>query len=91
MPAYDFMCQKCKRTDELIYRMQDKPKSVKCNCGGDMISIPARINIQAIEPTWLNDEVRGSLQTEKEAKENPITNRDEYNKYLKDNDLVAVS
>lgn len=33
MPLYEFHCAKCGTTSDRLFRMNDRPKTVKCNCG----------------------------------------------------------
>lgn len=92
MPVYVYRCNDCGAELECYYRMNDKPRQTLCtDCGAAAISIPVIGGIQGEEPAWLDDEVRNVLQTDDQLKKSPITCRTEYNKYLKDNDIVPIN
>ena len=90
MPTYVYLCSKCNKKKEAVYRMKDKPQTIPCDCGEAMISVPCCSAIQGDEPVWLNNDVRMAIQGEKEMRTHPITSRTEYNKALKDKGLIAA-
>jgi putative FmdB family regulatory protein len=46
MPRYDYECKKCKSVQEFIFRVREKPLSVRCPvCGFFMKSIISKVNI----------------------------------------------
>lgn len=44
MPAYDFFCDKCKKTEEQILPMSQYNSIIKCDCGGKQHRIFAKAN-----------------------------------------------
>jgi len=93
MPLYDFECIECNHVQEKIYKTDDCPDMIPCsNCkviseiNGHNISIAKKIiahghgGIQTDNPSWINDEVRGSLQDESER---PIETRKDLDAALK--------
>ena len=35
MPLYDYTCETCNTTKEIVVSLEDKKKTIKCQCGGD--------------------------------------------------------
>lgn len=73
MPIFEYQCQDCENVDEIITKNYHSPRSIKCKqCGGRSKKIISAGFIHTDEPTWINDELRGSIQGDDER---PIKNR----------------
>lgn len=84
MPTYLYRCE-CGKEQEQMFRMAEKPKVVPCECGKDMPQVPAIGACHGDEPTWINADLRGTLQ---KPGDRPITNRGEYRSYLAKNGIA---
>lgn len=73
MPIYEYECQACGNIDELIEIKYNSSKFKKCSeCGGRSKRIISAGAIHTDTPSWINDELRGSIQGDDER---PIVNR----------------
>lgn len=73
MPIYEYQCLKCGNIDELIEIKYNSSKLNQCSeCGGKSKRIISAGFIHTETPTWINDDLRGSIQGDDEK---PIRNR----------------
>ena len=73
MPIYEYQCLKCGHIDELIEIKYNSAQLKECSeCGGESKKILSVGVIHMDEPTWINNELRGSIQGDDEK---PIRNR----------------
>jgi putative FmdB family regulatory protein len=92
MPTYQYECPRCKKITEKVHRIDSIPKKVRCEtkgCG----RMARRIIPQsgAIQCDSVNDVkwLPSACKVMQRDGERPVTSRTEYNKYLKDNNLVC--
>ena len=88
MPIYEYKCKRCRRVTEKFYTVNQSPERVKCACGKMAKKILSRgaIRCDSInDVSWLPS-ARMVLQPDGER---PIETRGQYNRYLKDNNLVC--
>lgn len=88
MPEYDFKCEDCGTIFTELHKIKEAPDEMRCGfCKGNAPRIISfQGGLKTDHPNWLDDSVRGALQGEEEK---PIETRGEYNKYLRDNGIVA--
>lgn len=92
MPCYDYKCESCGHVMERYYKMELKPRQDICDrCRGTANAQIPLVAVHGEEAIWIDDELRGALQSPEDAARKPVTTRSEYNKYLKDNDIIPVS
>ena len=74
VPIYEYQCLECQNIVERIYlNYKDVQWFEICNkCGGRARKIISAGAIHTDEPTWINNELRGSIQGDNEK---PIRNR----------------
>ena len=73
MPIYEYQCMTCGNIDELIEINYNSRKSKKCSeCGGRSQRIISAGAIHTDTPSWIDNELRGSIQGDDER---PIMNR----------------
>ncbi len=83
---YEYECR-CGKTTEKVCKVTRIPRRVRCECGWMAKKVLSRSAIQADSITdvkWLPS----ALQTLQKDGERPITSRKEYNRYLKENQIV---
>jgi putative FmdB family regulatory protein len=86
MPVYDFSCHECNATFERVDKIADRKQFTPCpECSG-MAERIITAKVQRDEPTWLASSVEVLLPKGKDVR--PITNRGEFNRYLKENNIV---
>lgn len=94
MPIYDFRCLDCEAKAEMVLKVDDPRTGLRCErCGGELgrIIVPGHGGFQSTTPVWLDDEVKGCLQdTDAVAAglEKPIEDRTDYQRHLRDHDIV---
>lgn len=88
MPIYEYLCPKCSKVHERIFKVTDFPEVVKCKfCGAYAHKIISAGAIQTDnDATWLPSAIK-TLQPDHER---PITTRTEYKKYLKDKGITPI-
>jgi len=90
MPIYSFFCDKCDMEIEEIYKISDRPDDTVCPvCNGraKRVLMPGRGGIRLdSKVSWLPSAVK-VLQPNYER---PIETRSEYDKYLKDRNIIPV-
>jgi putative FmdB family regulatory protein len=89
MPAYDYECSKG-HVEELVFKMDKAPKTVKCKCGRRAKKVISVGGIQDEHPTWLPgacESVQLAEATEFDG-EKRIETRSEYNRYIKKHGMV---
>ena len=91
MALFDFECVNCGFIEERVYKIEECPDDHVCpSCHGLSVKIISlghggiRCD-SAVDVPWLASAVN-SLQPDHEQ---PITTRGEYNRYLKDNNIIA--
>jgi len=73
LPIYEYECQSCDNIDELIEINYNSSKTKKCSeCGGKSKRIISIGAVHTDTPTWINDDLRGSIQGDDEK---PIRSR----------------
>jgi putative FmdB family regulatory protein len=90
MPLYDYECPDCGAETECFFKLDEAKDRIECACCYSTMSKVIRLGHGGIKsewPTWINDEVRGSLQDETEK---PIETRTDLNRVIKEKNLVAV-
>lgn len=92
MPIYSFECVNCGELKDLFFKINDCPESVKCEeCGELAVKIivlghgGVRCDSMSDVP-WLASAVE-NLQPDGEK---PLETRGQYNKYLKDKNIIAT-
>lgn len=87
---YEHYCQGCDTVTEDICKMDDRKQFIVCKeCGGSAERfISARQGIQDSDPTWLPAAVESAVAL---GETNVPSNRQDYNKYLKNNGITCVS
>ncbi len=91
MPLFDYECPRCGATKEIIAKIDGFPKSVPCNhCGTESPKVITlgHGGIQCdsmVDVPWLASAVE-NLQPDHER---PVETRGEYNRYLKENNIIA--
>lgn len=86
MPLYEYQCPQCLDVSELFFKLDDVPESAPCpRCGSNAHKILSCVAIERVEPTWLDDQVRGAIQDESEP---PIKDRHDLNRVVKEKNLV---
>src|SRR5262245_39978956 len=75
MPIYEYECNKCGETIEVIQRMSDKPLKKHAGCGGGLTKLISAAGFQFKGTGWyVTDYARKETKTEsKEAKETKET------------------
>src|SRR5262245_46365965 len=75
MPIYEYECQKCGKTIEVIQRMSDKPLKKHAGCGGSLNKLISAAAFQFKGTGWyVTDYARKGSNTEsKETKETKDT------------------
>lgn len=92
MPLFDYECPECGATKEIIAKIDGFPSSVHCNeCDGEAVKVivPGHGGIKCDSMTdvpWLESAVQ-NLQPDHER---PVETRGEYNRYLKDHNIIAA-
>jgi len=91
MPIYEYKCKRCRRVTEKFYPVNQSPERVKCACGKMAKKIISRgaIKCDSINDVKWLPSAREALQPDCELRTKPIETRGQYNKYLKDNNLVC--
>jgi putative FmdB family regulatory protein len=95
-PLYDFQCQECEQEFEVFWHLMEYTPTTICPiCNGSARQIIklGHGGVHRDDPVWLDDEVRGCLQSLdqiKKGKQKPITTRQEYKKHLKDNHIAPI-
>jgi len=75
MPIYEYECLDCGHIYEFIDTTYNSPRLQQCSkCGGRSKKIISGGFIHTDEPTWINNELRGSIQGDDER---PIMNRND--------------
>ena len=96
MPLFDFQCISCYARAEKVMKVAEPRDNLKCEvCGGPLkrIIVLGHGGFQSTEPKWLDEHVRGCLQDEEAVAagfEKPIENRADYDRYLKQHDIVPT-
>lgn len=91
MPLYDFICSDCRSRTEHLFKIAECPDEVPCMaCGGISVKVivPGHGGAfcdSSIDVPWLKSAVE-VLQPDHER---PIETRGEYNRYLKDRNIIA--
>lgn len=89
MPTYEYRCKMCDAEFEITCRISRMKRSVACiECPGVASLRVSKGFTHGDEAPWLNNEIRGVLQDDSEARKRPISTRGEYKDYLKKNDIV---
>ena len=94
MPLYDFSCLDCKATTERFLKVDDPRTDLRCEqCGGELVRVIVigHGGFQSTEPRWLDDHVKGCLQDDDEVaagRQRPIESRTDYNRHLREHNLV---
>ncbi len=92
MPLYDYECELCGEIQERFFKQEHFPPMVPCKeCPGmakKIISFQG--GLKGEYPNWIDDSVRWALQTETERRNNPIKSRSDWERTLKEKDLVPV-
>ena len=92
MPLYNFQCHGCGEDIEQIHKIDDCPKSVICPQCHDIavkVIVPGHGGSfcdSAVDVPWLAS-AREVLQPDHER---PIETRGEYNRYLKEKNIIAA-
>jgi putative FmdB family regulatory protein len=89
VPLYEFECQVCGKSHERVFKIVGCPTSQRCDCGGDArkVIVPGHGGIKTDNDVpWLKSAVK-VLQPDHER---PIETRGEYNRYLKENNVIAA-
>lgn len=94
MPLYEYKCPECGTHEEIYCRLSERPTQVPCpapGCSGFAHQIVAfRGGLKTEHPNWLDDSVRWALQTEAERRKRPIQTRSDWERTLKEKNLVPV-
>jgi putative FmdB family regulatory protein len=89
MPLYSYECKECKNQFDKILRLSEYKTPQSCpECSGKTTKLLIVGSIQDDSPAWLNQSIRDQLQ-DTGSSHVPIRTRTEYNRYLKDNGIVA--
>ncbi len=89
MPLYTYKCKTCKNEFDKLLRLSEYKTPQSCpKCSGQSQKILEVGGIQDEFPAWLDNSVRSQLQ-DLDSPHVPIRTRTEYNRYLKDNGIVA--
>jgi len=85
---YEYRCQ-CGRTAERVCRVSERNAPFICSyCQEDMIRVPSFTGgLKTEHPVWLDDSVRGSLQSKYER---PITTRKEHDALCESKGVVQL-
>jgi putative FmdB family regulatory protein len=90
MPVYEYECKQCDAIFDMYFPLKQWDTEPYCpDCGGKGKKVFTS-NIQRDEPTWLNDDVRNSLQ-DPDYPRTPIETRTQYKRFLKDNGIIERS
>lgn len=90
MPQYEYACEECNLHFERSSKISDRNKAKCPSCSGKGTMLVSHGVTLGDEAAWINDEVRGTLQTEDQIRKNPITTRTEHNDFLRKNDLIEA-
>jgi len=88
MPAYDYKCGKCGHEQEEYHSVTDRNCRVVCN---SCVRVTTRIissHIERTKPTWLPDAVQHAVPQGSDVRR--PTDRNEFNKYLKNNQVDMI-
>lgn len=88
MPVYEFECLECGKITEKVFKIDDCPQRIECECGKTASKIISRSRIQCdsiYDVSWLPS----ALLTLQPDGERPIETRGEYNRYLKKKGIIA--
>jgi len=92
MPLYTFECLYCGKDTDKFFKIDNCPKYILCPiCGDDArkVIVSGHGSIQCdnmVDVPWLESAVQ-NLQPDHER---PIETRGEYNRYLKENNIIAA-
>jgi putative FmdB family regulatory protein len=95
MPLFDFRCDTCEKHIEKFLKLDQERTGLRCDCGGSLkrIIVLGHGGIQRVNPVWLDDQVIGCLQDDDAVAnraEKPIEDRNDYNRHLKQHDIVPL-
>ncbi len=91
MPLYTFECEKCESRTEEVFKMDDRPAFIGCECGAQAVRIINVGGIQSDSPGWLTDQVRACIQNPMELatrRERPIETRSAYKEHIKKHNII---
>ena len=90
MPLYTYECSSCGEQEERVYKVDECPRTIQClKCHEIMVKVilPGHGGIKTDgDVPWLASAAK-VLQPDHER---PIETRGEYNRYLKDNNIIAA-
>lgn len=90
MPLYLYKCEHCENTFEKVLPLKEYKEKPDCpECGWQSKKIMALGGIQDDNPVWIDRDLIKQLQDIDNPNIRPISSRTDYNKYLRDNGLVA--
>ena len=86
MPLYEYQCPYCLEISELYFKLAEVPASHPCPvCETEAHKIISCVAIERVEPTWLDDQVRGAIQDESEP---PIQDRQDLQRVVQEKGLI---
>lgn len=90
MPVYEHFCNDCGGITEVYCKVEDRKQFVRCVCGGSAERIISASAVRGDDmPPWMRSpELLGCLQN---SAERPVQTRSEYNKIIKDRNIVETS
>jgi len=85
-PVYEYECKECNNKFDMYFPLREFDVVPECpDCGGSGKKIITVGGVQGDSPAWLNDPIlQENLQGDNSR---PIETRQEFKKYLKDNNL----
>lgn len=88
MPIYEYYCKNCRGESEHVFKIDDRADFIDCShCGRKAKRVlPGRQGIQSDHPTWLPS-ANELLMPDDPGARHPET-RGQFDKYLKDNNIV---
>lgn len=90
MPQYEYYCDHCDLSFERSCSISSRNNTICPVCNKDVRMLVSVGVTFGDEAAWINDEVRGTLQTEAEMRVDPITTRSQHNEYLKKKGLTEI-
>ena len=92
MPLYDFECVNCGTKEERFFKIDDCPESIRClECG----ELAVKVLVPGHGGTFCDSEtdvpwLASAVQNLQADHETPIQTRGEYNRYLKEKNIIAA-
>ena len=90
MPVYEHYCGECCDITEVYCRVDERKQFVPCKCGGAAERIISASAVRGDDmPAWMrHQEVLGCLQS---SAERPVSTRSEYNRVVKERNIIETS